>query len=70
MKATGPAVADIPPSPLSKFLFSDRRAAWLWLAVRLYVGWQWFTSGFLKLTGHAAWGAGATPPKSSSWIFT
>lgn len=68
IKTHGSAVSTIPPSPFSKLLFTDTRMAWLWLAVRLYIGWQWFTAGFLKLTGHAAWGA--TPPHSASWIFT
>lgn len=40
--------------PFAHFLFSDVRAAWLWLAVRLYVGWAWLEAGWGKL--HApAW---------------
>ena len=27
---------------LAQFLFSDRRAAWLWLPLRLYLGYMWF----------------------------
>ncbi len=70
VKAAGPGVAAIPPSPLSKLLFADTRAAWLWLVVRLYVGWQWFSAGFLKLTGRALPESAVVPPHSTSWIFT
>jgi thiosulfate dehydrogenase [quinone] large subunit len=68
VKANGVAGAQIPPSPLSRLFFATIRMAWLWLAMRLYVGWQWLMAGWLKLTGYAIWGA--TPPHSASWIFT
>jgi thiosulfate dehydrogenase [quinone] large subunit len=38
-----------PALPITKLLFSDTRFAWLWLIVRLYVGYQWFTSGLTKV---------------------
>jgi thiosulfate dehydrogenase [quinone] large subunit len=44
----------IPEPPVSKFLFSDTRMAWLWLVVRLYAGWQWIHAGWEKLHS-AAW---------------
>lgn len=31
--------------PLARFLFQSTGAAWLWLAVRLWVGWQLFAAG-------------------------
>jgi thiosulfate dehydrogenase (quinone) large subunit len=34
--------------PLARALFSDTRWAWIWLVVRLYVGWQWLTEGLDK----------------------
>ena len=34
---------------LSRMLFADTRLSWLWLIVRLYVGWQWFYAGFEKV---------------------
>ncbi len=45
--------------PIAKFLFSDTRAAWLWLVVRLYLGYEWLQAGLHKLT--PAWldGGGA-----------
>jgi thiosulfate dehydrogenase [quinone] large subunit len=35
---------EIPEPPISRFFFSDTRMAWLWLIVRLYVGWEWLQS--------------------------
>lgn len=39
---------------MSEYLFANTRAAWFWLIVRLYVGWQWLTSGWGKV-GEASW---------------
>lgn len=36
--------------PIAKFLFSNTRASWLWLFVRVYLGYEWITSGLHKLT--------------------
>ncbi|RIK42072.1 MAG: DoxX family protein [Chloroflexi bacterium] len=41
---------EIQDPPLARLLFSDTRMAWLWLIVRVYLGWQWLTSGWGKLT--------------------
>jgi thiosulfate dehydrogenase (quinone) large subunit len=30
-------------------LFGSTKFAWLWLVVRVYVGWQWFNAGWAKL---------------------
>lgn len=38
-----------PEAPLARFLFEDTRMAWLWLIVRLYVGWEWMHAGWLKV---------------------
>ena len=35
--------------PIARFLFADPRASWLWLAARLYLGWQWLEAGVEKL---------------------
>lgn len=34
---------------VARWLFGDPRSAWLWLALRLYVGWEWFNAGRLKI---------------------
>lgn len=34
--------------PIARLLFADTRAAWLWLPLRLYLGWSWLSSGWGK----------------------
>jgi len=34
-------------------LFSSTRLGWLWLIVRVYVGWQWLSSGWSKFNNPA-----------------
>jgi thiosulfate dehydrogenase [quinone] large subunit len=41
--------------PLARSLFGDTRWAWIWLILRLYVGWEWLSAGWGKVT-------------SSSWV--
>jgi len=38
----------IPENPVSHFLFSSTRSAWIWLIIRLYVGYAWVTAGWGK----------------------
>ena len=40
--------------PVARALFGKTRWAWIWLLVRLYVGYTWLSSGIGKL-GSAAW---------------
>lgn len=60
---SSPQPTTVPDPPLAQFLFADKRMAPFWLLVRLYVGWQWFSAGWGKLTGaEGVWigpGAGA-----------
>ena len=35
--------------PLARLLFADTRMAWLWLVVRLYVGYAWVDAGLHKV---------------------
>jgi thiosulfate dehydrogenase [quinone] large subunit len=42
-----------------EFLFTDKRAAWIWLPVRLYVGWAWLEAGWAKVFNPAWTGATA-----------
>jgi thiosulfate dehydrogenase [quinone] large subunit len=46
-------------SPVSHFLFSDTKSAVLWLLVRLYLGWGWFTAGIDKVQDGAWFGYSA-----------
>nr|WP_243458289.1 DoxX family protein [Sporosarcina sp. Te-1] len=36
-------------NPVSRFLFSDTRSGLIWLVIRLYVGYSWFTAGLGKV---------------------
>lgn len=47
-------VIDIPEPKLSRFLFGDTRMAWVWLVLRLYIGYEWIVAGWGKATS-AAW---------------
>jgi thiosulfate dehydrogenase [quinone] large subunit len=58
--ATAPAprgAVYVPDPPFARALFSTTRFAWLWLLVRLYVGWQWLESGWGKISG-GVWASG------------
>lgn len=44
--------------PIAQFLFQSTVASWFWLAVRLFVGYQFLTSGYGKLT-NPAWTNGS-----------
>ena len=43
----------IPGPPPARFVFQHTQAGWLWLLVRLWVGWQWLEAGWRKLTNPA-----------------
>jgi thiosulfate dehydrogenase [quinone] large subunit len=45
---------EIQEPAIARFLFADTRAAWLWLVVRLYLGYEWISAGLEKL-GAPAW---------------
>lgn len=39
--------------PIAKFLFNDLRMAWVWLAVRVWLGYEWLQSGLGKISNPA-----------------
>lgn len=43
--------------PIARFLFSDVRFAWVWLFVRLWLGYQWVEAGWHKVND-AGWVGG------------
>ncbi len=45
--------------PISRALFSDVRWAWIWLILRLYVGYEWLMAGWGKLFNPAWTGSKA-----------
>ena len=55
--------------PISQFLFADTRMAWFWLIVRVYVGYQWITAGFEKLTGYSINIGSFGKSVGAAWVF-
>lgn len=53
------AVRHIEDPPIARALFGDTRFAWIWLILRVYVGWQWFSEGLNKVQTQAWAGAKA-----------
>jgi len=47
MAKTRPTEVEDPP--LARFLFADTRSAPLWLALRVFLGYQWVTAGWHKV---------------------
>ena len=45
--------------PIAKFLFGDTRLAWLWLPLRIWLGWEWFGHGLEKFNNPAWMETGA-----------
>ena len=45
---------EIPEPKISRFLFADTRASWVWLIIRLYVGYEWLMAGWGKI-GSPSW---------------
>lgn len=47
-------VIQIPEPPIARLFFADTRLSWLWLPVRLYVGYEWLMAGWAKVF-NTAW---------------
>lgn len=47
----------VPDPPLARWLFSNTASAWIWLILRIYVGWEWLESGWGKVSG-GTWASG------------
>jgi thiosulfate dehydrogenase (quinone) large subunit len=45
--------------PVARFLWSDVRLSWLWLILRLYVGYEWLTAGWAKIQSPVWFGSQA-----------
>ncbi len=45
--------AQIPEPKISRLLFGDTRFSWVWLVLRLYVGYEWFMAGYEKVINPA-----------------
>lgn len=53
--------------PLARALFDDVRWSWVWLIVRLYVGWQWLSEGFAKVSS-PVWGGDKAGTALTGWL--
>lgn len=40
---------EISDPPITKLVFSDTRFAWIWLPLRIYLGWQWIDASQHKI---------------------
>ena len=49
----------IEENPLSRWLFSNTISAWIWLVLRLYLGYSWLMAGIGKVTSDVWTGANA-----------
>jgi thiosulfate dehydrogenase [quinone] large subunit len=58
-KAFGRTVVQLEDPAVAKFLWSDVRMSWLWLILRVYVGWQWVQAGYGKLISPTWFGSQA-----------
>jgi thiosulfate dehydrogenase [quinone] large subunit len=52
-------VARIEDPPIAQALFGSVRWAWIWLILRLYIGWEWLQAGWGKLHNPAWTGSKA-----------
>jgi thiosulfate dehydrogenase [quinone] large subunit len=59
MRKSDSKIRQIEDSPVARSLFGDVRWAWLWLILRVYIGWQWLEAGWGKLHNPAWTGSKA-----------
>lgn len=46
-------VKELSDPPIARALFGEVRWAWIWLVLRLYLGWEWLSAGWGKLNNPA-----------------
>lgn len=66
MESTRNTIA-IEDPPIARALFSDVRWSWIWLVVRLYVGWQWLSEGIDKTTS-PVWAGSKAGVALTGWL--
>jgi len=52
-------VKELTDPPIARALFGEVRWAWIWLILRLYLGWEWLSAGWGKLNNPAWTGSKA-----------
>jgi thiosulfate dehydrogenase [quinone] large subunit len=50
---TGSTVVRLDDPPAAQLLFGDVRLSWLWLVLRVYIGYQWLVAGYDKIINPA-----------------
>jgi len=50
MTARGKETVVLEDAPIARTLFGDTRLAWVWLLLRLYLGWEWIDAAWHKVT--------------------
>ncbi len=58
-KMSGKNLIFIEESPIARTLFGDVRLSWIWLIIRLYAGYEWFSAGLEKIQDPNWFGANA-----------
>lgn len=64
---TTKTIVRVEDPPIAKMLFDDVRLAWVWLLVRLYVGYAWLSEGIDKITS-PVWGGAKAGTVLSAWL--
>jgi len=57
-------IKSLEDSPVARSLFGDVKWAWIWLILRVYIGWEWLQAGWEKL--HSATWTGSQAGTSLS----
>ncbi len=52
-RTTGGTVVRLEDPPVAKVLFGDVRLSWIWLILRVYVGYEWLSAGYEKVISPA-----------------
>lgn len=52
-KTMGNTLVRLDDPPVARLLFGDVRLAWLWLIIRIYIGYQWLIAGYDKVISPA-----------------
>jgi thiosulfate dehydrogenase [quinone] large subunit len=60
-------VTHLEEPPVARSLFGSIRWAWLWLILRLYVGYEWFHAGWQKLNS-SAWRGKESGPALTGFV--
>jgi thiosulfate dehydrogenase [quinone] large subunit len=47
----GAEVVEVEGPAFTRYLFSNTAAGWFWLPIRIFLGFEWLTAGWEKLTG-------------------